>query len=149
MRVFPGRGHLPHWDMVTSPPEEKPMNRTRYAWMLGLVLTLSVSAGCDALNEMQEVADALEAEQAAANAPKASEDDCKKMMRNGTKIKAMEGPFKDLPPAEQDAELDRVLAEPEMVSGVEECTTTVNKAMADCVIAATDAASFEACRALE
>jgi len=114
------------------------------------VASLTLVLGCDAASEITEVAADLSAEAEAANTPMASVAECTQMIRNGTKIKAVAGgPFGDLSPEEQNAELDRIMAESEMLEAVQECTTTVNKPLAACIIAATDEASFQACRALE
>jgi ferredoxin len=77
----------------------------------------------------------------------ATEQQCYDMLKNGTRLKAIDtGPFGDLSEDEQNAELDKIMAEDDMVTAVEDCQKEVTSSMAQCIADATSMTVYEACK---
>ena len=115
-----------------------------------LALAQQGCCGCQACAEgcAQGMAEGLEESMVEGlESAMATEQQCYDMLRNGTKLKALDadGPFGELSEAEQEAELDKIMAEDEMVTAVEECQTQVPASMAQCIIDATTVTEYEAC----
>lgn len=76
----------------------------------------------------------------------ATADECEQMFRQGTLLKARQtGSFRRLSSRRQRSRVDRVMRTSKMVRAVRECTGSVPRSLAQCIIAAPDLAAYQAC----